>query len=45
MQSGETPLHVASQRGNDKVVEVLIKSGAYVNIANEVSYHHASLEY
>ena len=42
---GETPLHVALRRGNDKVVEVLIKSGADVNIANKVSYHHASMEY
>ena len=50
LQEGETPLHVASLISsswwsNDKVVEVLIKSGADVNITNRVSYHHASMEY
>ena len=38
LQSGETPLLIASCRGHDKVVEVLIAAGADVNLANEVSY-------
>ena len=38
LQSGETPLCIASCWGDDKVVEVLISTGANVNLANEVSY-------
>ena len=41
LQSGETPLHLASWRGNDKIVQVLIQSGADVNIVNIASYYHA----
>ena len=37
LQSGGTPLYMASVRGHDKVVEVLIAAGADVNLANEVS--------
>ena len=38
LQWGETPLYIASCRGNDKVVEVVIAAGADVNLADEVSY-------
>ena len=37
LQWGTTPLYMASERGHDKVVEVLIAAGADVNVANEVS--------
>ena len=37
LQSGETPLYVASCFGYVKVVEVLIAAGADVNLANKVS--------
>ena len=40
LQWGETPLHVASRRDDDKVVQILIQSGADVNIVNIVSYYH-----
>ena len=41
LQWGETPLHLASRHNNDKIVQVLIQSGADVNIVNIVSYYHA----
>ena len=41
LQWGETPLHLASWDDNDKIVQVLIQSGADVNIVNIVSYYHA----
>ena len=46
LQSGRTPLHeAASQRWNDKVVEILVIAGADVNVVDEVSsfQHHTVL--
>ena len=39
LQSGSTSLHVASQHGHVKVVEMLIKSGADVDVVNKVSFY------
>ena len=38
VQWGRTPLYIASKSGHDIVVEVLLKAGADVNLADEVSY-------
>ena len=38
LQRERTPLYMASCRGNDKVVEVLIAAGADVNLYDKVSY-------
>ena len=38
LQYGWTPLYLASERGYDRVVEVLIAAGADVNFADIVSY-------
>ena len=38
VQGGWTPLYVATFRGDGRVVEVLIRAGADVNLADEVSY-------
>ena len=35
-ENGNTPLHVAVQQGNVKVVEVLLNKGANVNVKNSV---------
>ena len=37
LQGRRTPLYMASCRGHDKVVEVLITAGADVNLAVKVS--------
>ena len=39
LQSGSTPLHAASRRGNEQVIETLIKAGADVNATDEVSFY------
>ena len=39
LQSGSTPLHAASRRGNEQVIETLIKEGADVNATDEVSFY------
>ena len=36
LQNGETPLHIASSKGDDKVVKILTRSGANTNIRNNV---------
>ena len=38
-QNGSACLHVASQHGHFKVVEILIRSGAYINAINKVSFY------
>ena len=38
LQYGCTPLHLASMRGYDIVVEILIAAGANVNFVDRVSY-------
>ena len=41
LQDGWTPLLVASMRGHDRIVELLIAAGADVNFADKVScYQH-----
>ena len=47
LQSGKTPLHDASQWSNEQVIKTLIKAGADVNTADEVSYikHHGVITY
>ena len=37
LQNGETPLHLASERGDAKTVRILTRSGANTNIRNNVS--------
>ena len=37
LQDGDTPLHEASAKGHEAVVEVLLKAGAYHSIKNSVS--------
>ena len=39
LQEGKTPLLVASERNDDKVIDALIEGGADVNIADKVSYY------
>ena len=40
LQSGSTPLHAAaSHRGNEQVIEILIKAGANVKATDKVSYY------
>ena len=34
LQSGRTPLHEASERTDEKVVDALIKAGANINIVS-----------
>ena len=36
-QDGATPLHIASQNGHSDIVTILIKSGANINMAMNVS--------
>ena len=36
LQNGETPLHIASNKGDAIVVEILTRSGANANIRNNV---------
>jgi ankyrin repeat protein len=38
LQYGQTPLHNAAFKGHDKVVEVLVRSGADVNAADKVRH-------
>ena len=40
LQNGETPLHTASLKGDTKAVKILTRSGANVNIKNNVSSHN-----
>ena len=35
-QTGDTPLHKASEKNNVKVVEILLSAGANVNLATNV---------
>ena len=37
-QDGATPLYVASQNGHSDIVNILIRNGADVDLACEVSY-------
>ena len=46
LQLGSTPLHVAAEavvtaleRGNERVIEILVKAGANVNATDTVSYY------
>ena len=46
LQLGSTPLHAAAvavatalERGNERVIETLIKAGANVNATDKVSYY------
>ena len=39
LQSGSTSLHVASQHGHVQMVEMLIRSGADVDVVNKVSFY------
>ena len=44
LQSGSTPLHAAaSHRGNEQVIEILIKAGANVKATDKVSYYSTIL--
>ena len=36
MQNGAYPLHVASQEGHDRIVEMLLQAGATVDLQNKV---------
>ena len=36
MQVGDTPLHIASQKGHRELVEILTRSGADFTIVNKV---------
>ena len=38
LQSGKTPLFIASCLGHNKVVELVIAAGTDVNLADKVSY-------
>lgn len=38
MQSGATPLFIASQNGHGEVVNILIRKGADVDVARDVRY-------
>ena len=40
LQNGETPLHLASKRGDAKAVRILTRSGANTNIRNNVRVHN-----
>ena len=46
LQLGSTPLHAAAvavvtalKRGNERVIEILVKAGANVNATDTVSYY------
>ena len=39
-QSGDTPLHVASRKGNVGAIQLLLQKGANINEANNVSKHY-----
>ena len=43
MQDGHCSLHIASQKGHDKVVEVLLQAGATVDLQNKVESYYLSL--
>ena len=36
MQNGDTPLHIASQGGHDRVVDMLLQAGATVDLQDKV---------
>ena len=36
LQNGETPLHIASNKGDANVVRILTRSGANINLRNNV---------
>ena len=36
MQDGHCPLHIASQKGHDRIVEMLLQAGATVDLQNKV---------
>ena len=38
LQNGETPLYIASLKGDTKAVKILARLGANVNIKNNVSF-------
>ena len=39
LQNGETPLHIASLKGDTNAVKILARSRANVNIENNVSFN------
>ena len=46
MQSGQTPLYIASFHGHQKCAQLLIKAGANINVPKPVSmtmYMHAHI--
>ena len=36
MQGGDCPLHIASQKGHDRIVEMLLQAGATVDLQDKV---------
>ena len=38
VQVGDTPLHIASQKGHHELVKILTRSGADFTIVNKVSW-------
>ena len=40
LQNGDIPLHRASLKGDTKAVKILARSGANINIKNNVSSHN-----
>ena len=45
LQNGDTPLHGASLKGDTKTVKILARSGANINITNNVSFTQLTYSY
>ena len=43
MQDGACPLHIATQEGHDRIVEMLVQAKATVDLQNKVENCHLSL--
>ena len=43
MQDGNCPLHIASQEGHDKTVEILLQAGATVDLQHKVDSYYLLL--
>ena len=43
MQDGDGPLHIASQEGHDKTVEILLQAGSTVDLQHKVESYYLLL--
>ena len=43
MQEGDCPLHIASQKGHDKTVKILLQAGATVDLQDKVESYYLLL--